>query len=56
VFEAFASRVAVSLSMQDFGMDDGHFLYGPESQHPVYVGDIGAATDFGVFIRIALPA
>ncbi|TBD04767.1 class C beta-lactamase-related serine hydrolase [Rhizobium leguminosarum] len=36
VFEAFASRVAVPLSMQDFMKDDGHFHYGPESRHPVY--------------------
>lgn len=36
VFEAFALRVAAPLSMQDFGVDDGHFLHGPESRHPVY--------------------
>ncbi|TCL62702.1 CubicO group peptidase (beta-lactamase class C family) [Rhizobium sp. BK251] len=36
VFEAFASRVAVPLSMQDYSQDDGHFHYGPESKHPVY--------------------
>ncbi len=36
VFEALATRVAVPLGMQDFELEDGHYLGGRESQHPVY--------------------
>ncbi|MGF1624943.1 MAG: serine hydrolase domain-containing protein [Alphaproteobacteria bacterium] len=36
VFEAFATRLAVPLGMQDFVLGDGYFQRGPESRHPVY--------------------
>ncbi|MBZ9716615.1 beta-lactamase family protein [Mesorhizobium sp. AD1-1] len=36
VFEALATRVAGPLGMQDFEREDGHYLGGRESLHPVY--------------------
>lgn len=36
VFEAFESRLAILLGMQDFQKDDGWFVEGPQSSHPVY--------------------
>ncbi len=36
LFEAFASRLAAPLDMQDFVPSDGFYQRGPESRHPVY--------------------
>jgi CubicO group peptidase (beta-lactamase class C family) len=36
LFELIATRLAAPLRMQDFTVDDGYYLNGPESDHPVY--------------------